>query len=92
MSPPTDNKETPAFLGAMGFWRMHIPKYSTIVSTLYLMKQKRSNFQWGLKQQLFEQINQEISHEVALGPVRTGQDVKNVLYTLSGENGPSCKL
>ncbi|RMB89058.1 hypothetical protein DUI87_34516 [Hirundo rustica rustica] len=26
MSPPTSKKETQAFLGAIGFWRMHIPE------------------------------------------------------------------
>ncbi|RMC20682.1 hypothetical protein DUI87_01534 [Hirundo rustica rustica] len=26
MSPPTNKKETQAFLGAIGFWRMHIPE------------------------------------------------------------------
>ncbi|RMC21517.1 hypothetical protein DUI87_02383 [Hirundo rustica rustica] len=66
MSPPT-NKETQAFLGAIGFWRMHIPKYSQI-------------------------IKQEIAHAVALGPVRTGPDVKNVLYSAAGNNGQSWSL
>ncbi|RMC16846.1 hypothetical protein DUI87_06099 [Hirundo rustica rustica] len=37
MSPPTSKKETQAFLGAIGFWRMHIPEYSQIVSPLYLV-------------------------------------------------------
>lgn len=41
MSPLT-KKETQAFLGAMGFWRMHIPEYSTIVSPLYLMTHKKN--------------------------------------------------
>ncbi|GAB0207455.1 hypothetical protein GRJ2_003211200 [Grus japonensis] len=31
MSPPTNKKETQAFLGVVGFWRMHIPNYSLIV-------------------------------------------------------------
>ncbi|GAB0208996.1 pol-like protein ENS-3 [Grus japonensis] len=35
MSPPTNKKETQAFLGVVGFWRMHIPNYSLIVSPLY---------------------------------------------------------
>ncbi|GAB0209882.1 hypothetical protein GRJ2_003453900 [Grus japonensis] len=34
-SPPTNKKETQAFLGVVGFWRMHIPNYSLIVSPLY---------------------------------------------------------
>ncbi|GAB0207640.1 hypothetical protein GRJ2_003229700 [Grus japonensis] len=34
MSPPTNKKETQAFLGVVGFWRMHIPNYSLIVSPL----------------------------------------------------------
>ncbi|RMC19279.1 hypothetical protein DUI87_03886 [Hirundo rustica rustica] len=41
MSPPTNKKETQAFLGAIGFWRMHIPEYSQIVSPLYLVTRKR---------------------------------------------------
>ncbi|RMC00280.1 hypothetical protein DUI87_22887 [Hirundo rustica rustica] len=67
MSPPTNKKETQAFLGAIGFWRMHIPEYSQI-------------------------IKQEITHAVALGPVRTGPDVKNVLYSAAGNNGLSWSL
>ncbi|GAB0209453.1 hypothetical protein GRJ2_003411000 [Grus japonensis] len=35
MSPPTSKKETQAFLGVVGFWQMHIPNYSLIVSPLY---------------------------------------------------------
>ncbi|GAB0207945.1 hypothetical protein GRJ2_003260200 [Grus japonensis] len=64
MSPPTNKKETQAFLGVVGFWRMHIPNYSLI----------------------------EIVHAVALGPVRAGPDVKNVLYTAARENGPTWSL
>ncbi|RMC18010.1 hypothetical protein DUI87_04886 [Hirundo rustica rustica] len=67
MSPPTNKRETQAFLGAIGFWRMHIPKYSQI-------------------------IKQEIAHAVALGPVRTGPEVKNVLYSAAGNNGLSWSL
>ncbi|KAJ7414127.1 hypothetical protein BTVI_41646 [Pitangus sulphuratus] len=93
MSPPTSKKETQAFLGTVGFWRMHIPEYNQIVSPLYLMTRKKNDFQWGPEQQqAFEQIKQEIAHAVALGPVRTGQDVKNLLYTAVMENGPSWSL
>ncbi|RMC14962.1 hypothetical protein DUI87_07141 [Hirundo rustica rustica] len=67
MSPLTSKKETQAFLGAIGFWRMHIPEYS-------------------------QTIKQEIAHAVALGPVRTGPDVKNVLYSAAGNNGLSWSL
>ena len=35
MSPPTSKKETQSFLSVVGFWRMHIPNYSLIVSPLY---------------------------------------------------------
>ncbi|NWR92000.1 TF29 protein, partial [Furnarius figulus] len=70
MSPPTSKKEMQAFLGAVGFWRMHIPEYSQIVSPLYLVTRKKNGFQWGPEQQqTFEQIKQEIAHAVALGPV-----------------------
>ncbi|GAB0209781.1 hypothetical protein GRJ2_003443800 [Grus japonensis] len=50
MSPPTNRKETQAFLGVVGFWRMHIPNYSLIVSPLYHITQKKNNFKWGPEQ------------------------------------------
>ncbi|XP_074667052.1 uncharacterized protein LOC141917617 [Strix aluco] len=79
MSPPTNKKETQAFLGLVGFWRMHIPGYSQLVSPLYQVTRKKNNFEWGLEQQqAFEHIKQEIARAVALGPVRTGPDVQNV--------------
>uniref|UniRef100_A0A8B9FPQ9 ribonuclease H n=1 Tax=Amazona collaria TaxID=241587 RepID=A0A8B9FPQ9_9PSIT len=93
MSPPTNKKETQAFLGVVGFWRMHIPNYSLIVSPLYHVTRKKNDFKWGPEQQqAFEQIKREIVHAVALGPVRTAPDVKNVLYTAAGENGPTWSL
>ncbi|KAK4806782.1 hypothetical protein QYF61_005578 [Mycteria americana] len=93
MSPPTSKKETQAFLGVVGFWRMHIPNYSLIVSPLYQGTRKKNDFKWGPEQrQAFEQIKREIVHAVALGPVRAGQDVKNVLYTAARENGPTWSL
>ncbi|RMC21314.1 hypothetical protein DUI87_02175 [Hirundo rustica rustica] len=93
MCPPTNKRETQAFLGAIGFWRMHIPEYSQIVSPLYLVTRKKNDFHWGPEQQqAFAQIKQEIAHAVALGPVRTGPDVKNVLYSAAGNNGLSWSL
>ncbi|TRZ14837.1 hypothetical protein HGM15179_012279 [Zosterops borbonicus] len=93
MSPPTNKKETQAFLGAIGFWRMHISEQSQIMSPLYLVTCKKNNFHWGPEQQqAFVQIKQEIAHAVALGPVRTGPDVKNVLYSAAGNNGLSWSL
>ncbi|RMC04998.1 hypothetical protein DUI87_18178 [Hirundo rustica rustica] len=93
MSPPTSKKETQAFLGAIGFWRMHIPEYSQIVSPLYLVTRKKNDFHWGPEQQqAFAQIKQEIAHAVALSPVRTGPEVKNVLYSAAGNNGLSWSL
>ncbi|RMB89335.1 hypothetical protein DUI87_34316 [Hirundo rustica rustica] len=93
MSPPTSKKETQAFLGAIGFWRMHIPEYSQIVSPLYLVTRKKNDFHWGPEQQqAFAQIKQEIAHAVALGPVRTGPEVKNVLYSAARNNGLSWSL
>ncbi|KAK4817256.1 hypothetical protein QYF61_005469 [Mycteria americana] len=54
---------------------------------------KNNDFKWGPEQrQAFEQIKQETVHAVALGPVRAGQDVKNVLYTTARENGPTWSL
>ncbi|RMC19152.1 hypothetical protein DUI87_03756 [Hirundo rustica rustica] len=93
MSPPTNKKETQAFLGAIGFWRMHIPEYSQIVSPLYLVTHKKNDFRWGPEQQqAFAQIKQEITHVVALGPDRTGPDVKNVLHSVARNNGLSWSL
>ncbi|RMC20240.1 hypothetical protein DUI87_01086 [Hirundo rustica rustica] len=72
MSPPTNKKETQAFLRAISFWRMHIPKYSHIVSPLYLVTRRKKDFHCGPEQQqAFAQIKQEIAHAVALGSVRT---------------------
>ncbi|GAB0210130.1 hypothetical protein GRJ2_003478800 [Grus japonensis] len=71
LSPPTNKKETQAFLGIVGFWRMHIPNYSLILNALYHVTRKKNDFKWGPEQgQAFEQIKQEIVHAVALGPVR----------------------
>ncbi|RMC11832.1 hypothetical protein DUI87_11958 [Hirundo rustica rustica] len=93
MSPPPNKKETQAFLGAIGFWRMHIPEYSQIVSPLYLVTREKNDFHWGPEQQqAFAQIKQEIAHAVALGPVRTGTDVKNVLYSAAWSHGLSWSL
>ncbi|GAB0205180.1 hypothetical protein GRJ2_002983600 [Grus japonensis] len=50
MSPPTNKKETQAFLGVVGFWRMHIPNYSLIVSPLYHVTRKKNDFKWGPEQ------------------------------------------
>ncbi|RMB92488.1 hypothetical protein DUI87_31131 [Hirundo rustica rustica] len=72
---------------------MHIPEYSQIVSPLYLVTRKKNDFHWGPEQQqAFAQIKQEIAHAVALGPVRTGPEVKNVLYSAAGNNGLSWSL
>ncbi|KFO55762.1 hypothetical protein N302_01137, partial [Corvus brachyrhynchos] len=93
MSPPTNKKETQALLGAIGFWTMHIHKYSQIVSPLYLVTRKKNNLFWGPEQQqAFTQIKQEITHAVALVPVRTGPEVKNVPYSAAGNKGLSWSL
>ncbi|TRZ06792.1 hypothetical protein HGM15179_020315 [Zosterops borbonicus] len=93
MSPSTNKKETQTFLAAIGFWRMQIPEYSQIVSPLYLVTRKKNDFHWGPEQQqAFVQIKQQIAHAVALGPVKTGPDVKNVLYSAARNNGLSWSL
>ncbi|KAF4795124.1 hypothetical protein TURU_095800 [Turdus rufiventris] len=77
MSPLTSKKETQAFLGAIRFWRMHIPQYNQIIIPLYLVSHKKNTFQWRPEQQqAFAQIKKEVSHVVALGPVRTRPDEK----------------
>lgn len=66
---------------------------SPIVIPLYHVIQNNDDFNRGPEQQqTFERINQKIVHAVALGPARTGQDVKNMPYTAATENGPSCSL
>ena len=90
MSLPTNRKETQPFLGVVGFWRIYVPNCSLIVSPLYQVTQKKYNFVWGPEQQqAFEQIKQDIDHAMALGPVWTGQDVKNILYAAAGEKDPT---
>lgn len=42
MFPSTIKKETQAYLGIVGFWRMPIPDYSQTVSPLYHGTQKSS--------------------------------------------------
>ncbi|RMC21828.1 hypothetical protein DUI87_02698 [Hirundo rustica rustica] len=60
---------------------------------LYLVTRKKNDFHWGPEQQqAFAQMKQEIAHVVALGPVRTGPDVKNVLYSAAGSHGLSWSL
>ncbi|KQK81212.1 hypothetical protein AAES_83185 [Amazona aestiva] len=93
MSAPTNKKETQAFLGVVGFWKVNIPNYKLIVSPLYHVTWKKNDFKWGPEhQQAFEQIKQEMVHAGALGPVWTRPDVKNVLYTAARENGPTWSL
>ncbi|KAF4805430.1 hypothetical protein TURU_001010 [Turdus rufiventris] len=93
MSPPASKQETQAFLGAIGFWRIHIREYSQIVSPLYLVTRKKNNFHWSAEhQQAFTQIKQEIAPAVALGPVRMGPEIKNVLYTAAGKHSLSWSL
>ncbi|XP_077047222.1 serine/threonine-protein kinase PAK 3-like [Agelaius phoeniceus] len=66
---------------------MHIPEYSQTVSPLYLVTRKKNDFPWGPEQQqAFAQIKQKITHAVALGPVRTGPEVQNVLCSVAGNN------
>ncbi|KAK4810531.1 hypothetical protein QYF61_004494 [Mycteria americana] len=58
-----------------------------------VVTRKKNDFKGGPEQRkAFEQIKREIVHAVALGPVRAGQDVKNVLYTAAGENVPTWSL
>lgn len=69
MSPATSKKEAQAFLGIVGFWRMHIQNYRLIVGPLHQVTQKKNGIKWGPEQQqAFEQTKQEI-HAVALGLV-----------------------
>ncbi|XP_041324274.1 tyrosine-protein kinase Fer-like [Pyrgilauda ruficollis] len=64
---------------------MHIPEYSQIVSPLYLITHKKDYFHWGPEQQqAFAQIKQKITHAVALGPVKTEPEVKNMPYSAAG--------
>ncbi|KFQ04084.1 hypothetical protein N330_01331, partial [Leptosomus discolor] len=87
MSPPANKKETQAFLGLVGFWRMHIPGYSQLLSPLYQVTRKKNCFELDSdQQQAFGHIKQEIACAVALESVRTEPTVQNVLYTAAGEH------
>lgn len=44
VSPPTNKRDTQAFLSIVDFWRMHIPDYSLIVSPLYQETWKKKYF------------------------------------------------
>ncbi|RMB93155.1 hypothetical protein DUI87_30477 [Hirundo rustica rustica] len=89
-SAQTSKKETQAFVGATGFWRMHIPEYIQIVSPPYLVTCKKNDFHWGPEQQqAFAQIKQEIARVVAFDPVRIRPEVKNMLYSTTGNNSLS---
>ena len=70
---------------------MYIPDYSLILSLLDQLPRKIT-FVWGHEQQAFEQIKQEKVHAEALGPVMTGQDVKNVICTAARVTGPTWSL
>jgi len=51
--------------------------------------QKKNKFTRGPEQQqIFEQIEQEIAHALALGPVWMVHDVKRILYTAARYRGP----
>lgn len=85
-APPTNKKETQMFLGMVVFWQMHIHRYSQLVNPLYQVIRKENSFEWGTKQQpAFDQVKQEAARAVALGPIRTGPNVQNVLYTSAGD-------
>lgn len=70
---PMSRKEAEAFLGSVGFWKMHIPEHSQIISSLYYMTQKKNDFKCNHEQQkAFEQMKQKIACALALG--KSGQD------------------
>ncbi|KFP05356.1 hypothetical protein N300_10870, partial [Calypte anna] len=93
MAPPTTKKETYSFLGTVGFWRMHVPLYNQIVKPLYEVTRKKKEFKWGSEQQIaFDNIKQEIVQAMALRPIQTGPDIKTVLYTGGGGDGPTWSL
>lgn len=83
-SPPTSKKET-VFSGCSGLLEDAHPKLPGDA--------KKNNSVWGPEQQqASEQIKQEIAHAMALGPVKTGQEIKNILCTAAGEKGPTWSL
>lgn len=60
---PTNKQETQAFLGVVGFWKMHIHGDSQIVKHLYDIIQKKNYFEWGPEQQAaFNYIKEDIVH------------------------------
>lgn len=86
MSPLVGKKETQAFLGIMGFWRMRIPGYSQFGSPLCWVTWKNF-FDWGPEQQqAVEQIKQQILHAEAHEPVQTGPNLRNALYATAEDH------
>lgn len=62
MSPPSSSKDTQTVLRTVNFWQMHSPYQSQIVSSLYLVTQKKNDFKWDPEQQqALKQIKQEIN-------------------------------
>ncbi|RMC03498.1 hypothetical protein DUI87_20697 [Hirundo rustica rustica] len=93
MSPPTNKKETQAFLGTISFWRMHIPEYSQTVSPLYWLPARRMISTGALNSNKpLPRSSRRSLMRVALGPVRTGPEVKNVLYSAAGNHSLSWSL
>ncbi|RMC09724.1 hypothetical protein DUI87_13511 [Hirundo rustica rustica] len=56
MSPPTSKMEAQAFLGAIGFWRMHIPEYSQIDGTRGEERALLSSWDNGLSWNLWQKV------------------------------------
>ncbi|GAB0179440.1 hypothetical protein GRJ2_000409300 [Grus japonensis] len=50
VSPLTSKKETQTSLDIVGFWRLHFPNYSLILSPLYQVTWKKNDFKWGSEQ------------------------------------------
>ncbi|XP_064032416.1 uncharacterized protein LOC135192961 [Pogoniulus pusillus] len=87
MAVPTNKKDILTFLGAVGFWRLHIPGFSQIVKPVLDVTRKRNDFEWGPEQQAdFDPIKQEVVY--AMVPVvflGTSEDVNQQSVVLPGE-------
>ena len=59
LSLPTSKEKAQYFLGIVGFWRMHIPNYSLIVSPIYQVMWKK-NFTRGPELQQADEVGDSL--------------------------------
>ena len=73
---PTDKKTVQKFLGAVNFYRSHIPDLATLAAPLYDLLRKGARFNWTPScQQSFYLLCQSLSSRITLVPFRDGGEI-----------------